>query len=301
MLLVIIGLLVAASVFLLLYQFKLVKPGQDTAHLPSHVFKNDLEIDLRVEQKDSAFTALQKTWLPLTRRFKAYEQRIPARNFISSRLVKAGSPIGILEYFAFKVLALIFIPLVSFIFLSSVPRKDMLLVISIAVGWLLPEMWLNKKIKKRQNNIRKELPNIIDLLNLCVSGGLDFMLAVSRVVKDLRPTDLTRELAEVYSQTQMGKTRKDALKEFAGRVDIPEVHSFVRTLVQADRMGTPMSDALKLQSEEIRVRRFQHGEAMALKAPIKLLFPLFVFILPVVLILVAGPILLQFTKTNIGF
>jgi len=171
----------------------------------------------------------------------------------------------------------------------------------IALGYFLPDIWLNNRIKKRQNAIRKELPNIIDLLNLCVSGGMDFMLAVSRVVRDLRPSDLTAELKEVSRQTQMGKTRKEALKNFALRIDSAEVHSFVRTLIQADRMGTPMAEALKLQSEELRVRRFQRGEAMALKAPIKLLIPLFLFILPVVLILVAGPILLEFTRTGIGF
>ena len=101
----------------------------------------------------------------------------------------------------------------------------------------------------------------------------------------------------------MGKTRREALKNFAWRVDMPEVHSFVRTLVQADRMGSPMAQAMNMQAEEIRVRRFQNGEAMALKAPIKLLLPLFVFILPVVLIIIGGPIMLQFTRGSftLGF
>jgi len=99
----------------------------------------------------------------------------------------------------------------------------------------------------------------------------------------------------------MGETRRAALKNFGWRVDMHEVHSFVRTLVQADRMGTPMSEALNLQAEEIRVKRFQTGESMALKAPIKLLFPLFAFILPVVMIIVGGPIILQFVRGGIQF
>jgi tight adherence protein C len=211
---------------------------------------------------------------------------------------------GILEFLAFQALSLVLTPVLGFIILSgAIPRKDIAFFICLAAGYLIPHMWLNKKIKKRQEAIRKDLPNVIDLLNLCVSGGLDFMLAVNRVIRDLKPCELTRELAEVYRQTQMGKTRREALKDFTWRVDIPEVHSFVRTLVQADRMGTPMSDALKVQSDEIRTRRFQYGEAMALKAPIKLLFPLFAFILPVVLIIVAGPIILQFAKggMRLGF
>jgi tight adherence protein C len=205
------------------------------------------------------------------------------------------------EFLGLKALFLTALPILAFVFLRGRVAQDILMISSLAVGFFLPEMWLNSQIKKRQASIRRDLPNVIDLLNLCVSGGLDFMLAVNRVVRDLKPCALTRELGEVYRETQMGKTRREALKNFAQRVDMPEAHSFVRTLVQADRMGTPMSEALGLQSEEMRVRRFQNGEAMALKAPIKLLFPLFAFILPVVLIIVGGPIILQFTRGNIQF
>lgn len=297
---IIVGLLVTASVYLLLYQFKFVKPGAEKAHLPARILKDSLEEDLELP-KDTLFSTLSKARFPLTHKFKTYEQKVAAKG-LRRRLIKAGSPMGTLEFFAFKLISLIFVPLAGFIFLGSAfPRKEVLLVISLAAGYFLPDIWLNKKIRRRQHNIRKDLPNIIDLLNLCVSGGLDFMLAVNRAVKDLKPCDLTMELAEVYRETQMGKSKREALKNFAGRIDIPEVHSFVRTLVQADRMGTPIAEALKLQSEEIRVKRFQRGEAMALKAPIKLLFPLFAFILPVVLIMVAGPIILQFAKTNIAF
>lgn len=297
---IIVGLLVAASAYLLLYQFKFVKPHSEKAHLPPRILKDSLEEDLEL-RKDTPFSALTKSRSPLTHKFKTYERKITASH-LRRRLIKAGSPMGILEFLAFKLISLVFIPLVGFIFLGSAfPRKDILLVIFLVSGYFLPDLWLNKKIRGRQHNIRKDLPNIIDLLNLCVSGGLDFMLAVNRAVKDLKPCELTRELAEVYRETQIGKSRREALKNFAWRIDIPEVHSFVRTLVQADRMGTPIAEALKLQSEEIRVRRFQRGETMALKAPIKLLFPLFAFILPVVLIMVAGPIILQFAKSNIGF
>jgi len=301
MILVAVGLLVAAAIYLLLYQFNFIKFGQRDAHLPSHLFQKTEEPG-SIVHKDDAFSAFAKTWLPLTKKFKDYDQKIPASHIRRKRLIRAGSPMGLLEFFSFKVLSLVFVPLVGFIFLGKFfPRKDLFFIVSLAAGYFIPEIWLNKKIRKRQQNILRDLPNVIDLLNLCVGGGLDFMLAVSRVVRDLKLSDLTMELAEVYRQIQIGKTRREALKNFAWRADLPEVHSFVRTLVQADRMGTPMSEALKLQAEEIRVRRFQRGEAMALKAPIKLLFPLFVFILPVVLILVAGPIILQFSKTNVGF
>lgn len=288
--------LLSLSAFMVAYQF--TSQASEKVHLPPEMLTEKAEASLAFSA--SGYKAGKK-WFGLSERFKSLEQRLPSSN-IKRRLIKAGSPMGIAEFMLFKLLALSIIPILAFIFLGSGSFPKLWLFIgSLLAGWFIPEMWLNSKIKKRQNSIRRDLPTVYDLLNLCVSGGLDFMLAVVRVVKDLKPCELTAEMSEVYRQTQMGKTRRDALKNFAWRVDMPEIHSFVRTLVQADRMGTPMADALKSQAEEIRMRRFHNGEAAALKAPIKLLFPLFAFILPVVLIIVGGPIILQFTRTNPAF
>lgn len=299
--LIIVVLLLAACVYLLILQFGSQVFGLEKMRLPSQVFDSK-KVELELTQ-DKYTVKPDNTWLPLTARFKDFERRIPfSTEVIRRRLIKAGLPMGVLEFLAFKVLAMIFVPAMVLIFFSNnLPKNMVPTMVSLAVGFFIPEMWLNQKIGKRLHNIRRDLPNIIDLLNLCVSGGMDFMLAVNRVVKDLKPCDLTRELGEVYRETQVGKSRREALKNFGWRVDMPEVHSFVRTLIQADRMGTPMSEALNVQSEEMRVRRFQMGESMALKAPIKLLFPLFAFILPVVMIIVGGPIILQFTRGGINF
>ncbi len=300
MTLIIAALLLAACICLLLLQFGSKIFDLEEMRLPLQVFDND-KVELELAQ-DKYTVRPDNSWLPLTARFKDFEKRIPFPiEAIRRKLIKAGLPMGVLEFLAFKLLALVFVPVLSFTFLSNNLPTNMLLIGSLAVGFFIPEMWLNQKITKRLHNIRRDLPNIIDLLNLCVSGGMDFMLAVNRVVKDLKPCELTRELGEVYRETQVGKSRREALKNFGWRVDMPEVHSFVRTLIQADRMGTPMSEALNVQSEEMRMRRFQHGESMALKAPIKLLFPLFAFILPVVMIIVGGPIILQFVRGGMNF
>jgi tight adherence protein C len=174
--------------------------------------------------------------------------------------------------------------------------EPILFIIPLLLGFVLPEVWLYRRIKNRQAAVLRDLPHIIDLLNICVGAGLDFMVAVNRVIQEFRPCVVLGELKILFQEIQMGSSRREALKNLGSRVNSPEVLSFVRTLIQADRMGTPIGDALKMQSEEIRIRRFQKGEEMALKAPIKLLFPLLFFILPVVLIIVAGPILLQFTR-----
>ena len=288
----IISLLLLTSMYFVVYQFIYRRKSEET-HLPSQIFDDD-------ESKFRYPGQPHKAWMPLTSKYKSFEKSITVPFDLRHKIVKAGSPCGILEFLAFVVLAIFLIPIVIFIIVGDRFSVPIVIFCGAGLGLVMPLFWLNKKINKRQLQMKRDLPNVIDLLNICVSGGLDFMLAVNRVVRDLKPCDLTRELSEVYRETQMGATRREALKNFAWRVDMPEVHSFVRTLIQADRMGTSIGDALKLQSEEIKVKRFQRGEAMALKAPIKLLLPLFVFIMPVVLIIVAGPIMLTFLKGNMN-
>lgn len=127
------------------------------------------------------------------------------------------------------------------------------------------------------------------------------MVAVRKMIEWSRPNPLVNELNFVWQETNMGKTRQEALRNMAHRLNMPEISSFVRTMVQADKMGTNIEDALRRQSEEALTWRFEKGERQALKAPIKMLFPLLVFILPVVLIIVAGPIILQFLEGGFGF
>ena len=296
------GLLLAVSIYVIASQFMKSRIAAGSAHLRADEFKDGSVLEAAATEE--VLGVYKKSWLPLTTKFKEYAKSLP-KGKIYHRLIKAGSPMGVMEFYAFKILMCLLVPVAAFTFGGNLlgGNKVTLLVFSLAIGYLVPEFWLKSKINKRQTQIRRDLPNIIDLLSLCVNGGLDFMLAVNRVVMDMRRCDLTIELEEVYRQTQMGKSRREALKNFAWRLDMPEIYSFVRTLVQADRMGSPVGEALKMQSEEIRTRRFQMGEAMALKAPIKLLFPLFAFILPVVLVIVGGPIILQFSRGgfNMGF
>jgi len=217
---------------------------------------------------------------------------IPLEN-LKRKLVSAGRPMAANQFLTLKFMFTAFLPVITFIALRPQPQ---MLAIPLFMGFILPDLWLNSKIRKRQAAVLRDLPHIIDLLNICVGAGLDFMVAVGRVIQEFHSCVLIDELKTLMQEIQMGSARRDALKNLATRINSPEVISFARTLVQADRMGTPIGEALKMQAEEIRLRRFQRGEEMALKAPIKLLFPLLFFILPVVLIIVAGPILIQFTR-----
>jgi len=212
---------------------------------------------------------------------------------LHKRLASSNKIMSPGQFMVFKFFLTAAVPLAALI---AVQAKPVILILCAGIGFILPDIWLNSRIKKRRALIVKDLPLVIDLLNICVGAGLDFMVAVNRVIQEFKPCALIEEMKIMTNEIQMGISRRDALKNMSARINNPEISSFVRTLLQADRIGTPISEALKMQSEEIRLRWFQKGEEMALKAPIKLLFPLLIFILPVVLIIVAGPILIQFTR-----
>lgn len=216
---------------------------------------------------------------------------------VSRNLATAGVSLSCDEYLALKELLVLFLPVFTAV-LFGAQIEPYWFILAAAVGFIAPNIWLKRKIANRHNAIAKALPEVIDLLNLAVGAGLDFMLALQKVVERSAPNPFVEELYEVWQETKMGKSRRDALKAMARRINLPEVSSFVTTLVQAERMGTSVDEVLRIQAEEARNWRFQRGERLAMKAPIKLLLPLVFFILPVVLIIVGGPILLRFMTTG---
>lgn len=250
------------------------------------------------------------------------------RENIAGRLTASGSTLTVNEFFALKELCAIILPaivVISFVVLANATApiqpegailgfvisllqkiRDVVLhpifiTISALIGIFTPHLWLMWKIARRHRAIIKSMPDIIDLLNLTVGAGLDFMSAMNMVVKKSRSGHLTRELFSVCQEVRMGKSRREALRGMAKRIGLPDVSSFVRTLVQADRMGTSIEEALRIHSEEARAYRFERGERQALKAPLKMLIPLVFCILPVVAIIVGGPIFLQFQRLGFGF
>ncbi len=169
------------------------------------------------------------------------------------------------------------------------------LALFLAGGFFVPYLWLSSAIQTRRQSISRDLPELVDLLSLCVDAGMDFMNALGRVVKEFRPCSTTEELGIAIQEVRVGKRRRDALRAFSSRVQTPEASSFSRTLIQADRMGTGISEALRILSEDMRIQRYNWAERFAQQAPVKMLLPL-LFSLASALIIVAGPILMQFLK-----
>ncbi|MCD6539088.1 MAG: type II secretion system F family protein [Candidatus Omnitrophica bacterium] len=200
------------------------------------------------------------------------------------------------EFFALKELLVIFILLIVYLFNFN---KPLIVTGAIAFSFILPDLWLIQKIKQRKESIARVLPETVDLLSLCVGAGLDFMAAVRWVIEKTTPNPMIEELKYVLEEINIGKSRVQALRDMSKRLDTPDVTSFVRTLIQADRMGTPVEEAFVIISDDSRMRRKQRGRRQALKAPIKMLIPVIFCIMPVVMIIVAGPILIKFFSQNL--
>jgi len=284
--LIAIYLLIFASIILLAWPFFFQE-------------KIRLSPELRKEFEDDVLykTSMVKKPLPITLPFFWLNRLILAKMRTKNLSDKLSSAeINILPEDFLGIKELIIIVGVLAVFLITKKVEPLWIAIVVVLGLLLPDIILKLRIKKRNRLIVKALPEAIDLLTLCVEGGLDFMLGLSWVIRRSKPNPLIKEITLVIHEIKVGRSRHEALKAMAKRLNIPEVFSFVNVLVHAERMGTPIYEVLVDLSEEARRRRFQRGERLALQAPIKMLFPLIFFILPVVGIIVGAPILLQFLE-----
>ncbi len=172
-----------------------------------------------------------------------------------------------------------------------------------AIGYLIPDMWLGRKIKKRRERIRRSLPDALDLLVICVEAGLGLDQAMLRVGQELAIShpDINQEFMQINLEQLAGKPRLEAWKSGAERTQIAEFSLFVTMLTQADRFGTPIVRALSRFSDEIRLKRRQRAEEKAAKTKIKILFPLVLFIFPCIFIVLLAPAILSIAKNMQAF
>ena len=177
---------------------------------------------------------------------------------------------------------------------AALARHQIPLFLAILLAFFVyPDRWLRRALARRHRSIQRALPFVLDLLTLSVEAGLDFMSAIQRIV-DRRSMDaIGEEFVQVLREIQLGKTRRDALRDMVLRVDQPDVRVAVNALVQADELGVGIATVLRIQSDQMRSRRFERAERLANEAPVKMLFPLIAFIFPAVFLILLGPIVLQ--------
>jgi len=167
-------------------------------------------------------------------------------------------------------------------------------VLALALGYLAPDFWLGRRMKRRQTNIRLGLPDFLDLMVVCIEAGLSLDQALSRTAGEMEESqpELSDEVRLVILEQRHGRPRLDAWRNLAERVDLEVVRTLVASIVQADQFGTSIAKTLRVYSEGLRTRRRQQVEEMAAKTAVKLVFPLVFFIFPTLFIVALGPSLL---------
>jgi tight adherence protein C len=204
-------------------------------------------------------------------------------------------------FWGIKALLTISLPLGFFLSQSDsfdLSRINSLLFfcLSLAVlGFYIPDLWLRVKIARRKEKITEALPDALDLLVICVEAGMGLDSAIQRVGEEIRRRGgaLSDELRLLHQEVRMGESRQAALRNLARRTDLEAINSLVSLLIQTERFGTSLARALRVYADSFRTQRYQRAEEMAAKLPVKLMFPLILFIFPALFIAILGPAVLR--------
>ena len=217
---------------------------------------------------------------------------------IRTKLDAAGNPrhFGVVEYIGTKVLSIAVIIPVGVLALRLLPlprvMEWLMLMLVVGIGIWLPDIILQRIIETRQVTIRRALPDVIDLLAISVEAGIGFDGAVQKVVERAR-SPLELELGRVLEQVRLGKSRGEALEEMGRRSNVPELITFTAAVTQAEVLGISIAKVLRSQANTARERRTQRARELAAQLPVKLLFPLVMFIFPSLFVVILGPGLIR--------
>ncbi len=171
---------------------------------------------------------------------------------------------------------------------SFAPKQVLLLGAVGGLGLALPYLWLINRVRRRQTAITKSLPDAFDLVTTCVEAGLGLDAALTRVAEKVEGP-FADELSRTLKEISMGRMRRDALRDMADRSGAPDLVTFINAVIQAEQMGTSIGQVLRVQADQLRLRRRQRAEETAQQAPVKMVFPLVLCILPTLFMVILGP------------
>ena len=266
--------------------------GRPAGKAPQHL------VDANAESEPSTFVTV----------LRGIGKRVPSSDKevgdLKADLIRGGfrSESALPVFYGLRILSTLVMLMVCVAMESKVPPNPVikigLMFSGVAAGWILPRFFLEKKVKKRKTTLRLSLPDALDLLVVSIEAGLGLDQAMSHVARELQPShpELSEELMLVTLEMRAGKRRSEALRNFAERTGEPEFKKLVAILIQNDRFGTSMGESLRTHSDFMRTRRRQEAEERAGKVGVKLVFPIFFFILPSMMIVAAGPGILQIFK-----
>lgn len=266
-----------------------------------------LEYVIELPKKEKS--KIQK--VPLWHRFlgamtRDWVSRWPRKRLekIQLRLLRAGVPYGLTvgEWIGIQFISVGVGVVVGILFVSAEGLKLVsltMLMAMILLGWMGPDFWLSRRITFRQVTLRRQLPSTLDLLTVSVEAGLGFDQAMSKVA-DETTGPMSEEVQRVLREMQLGNPRVQALQRFAYRTGVDVIELFVSAVVQADKLGIGLVRVLRIQAAEVRRKQRADAQERAMKAPIKIIFPLVLFVFPALFIIVLGPaglhIMQAFTK-----
>jgi len=256
--------------------------------------------DPKVKKERPNPTFKERIMLPVSRRFLSITRKALPKNLVESvskRLELAGIQdnvkvdlfLGVKFFMPFIFLLVLFF--IS-IFLNVPTTLKMILLVLVPVSYMFPDYYLKSKTAKRQELIRKSLPNALDLLTISVEAGLGFDMALYKVAENIKGV-LGEEFKRVIKEMEIGLSRKDALRNLTKRTDVADLNTFILSIIQADIFGISTGKVLRIQSNEMRIKRRQAAEEKGMKAPVKLVFPTILFLLPALMIIVIGPAILR--------
>ena len=244
----------------------------------------------------------ERVIVPVIRRIGEFSARFTPQKAIQDtarRLELAGNPwpIDAATFLAIRfILAVVLGGFLVAVVLISPPSSpsDNFMYIGGATfaGFYLPHLLLTSKITSRQKEIRKAMPDALDLLTICVEAGLGFDAAMSKVAEKWE-NELSLAFARTIREVQLGKVRREALKDMSDRLGIAEMTSFVAAIIQSEQLGVSMAKVLRIQSDQMRVKRRQYAEEEAHKAPIKMIIPMALLIFPSIMIIILTPAAIQ--------
>ena len=252
----------------------------------------------------------ERVVFPIARKLGELALRFTPQNAIQQtahKLEMAGNPGGMdpTMFWALRVVGLS-LGAVLFFVATIAPEGSFLegrgLLVGIpaaAMGFFLPELWLRGRISKRQTDVRKAMPDALDLLTICVEAGLGFDGAMSKVYEKW-DNEVGRAFGRVIREIQLGKLRRDALKDMADRLGVAEMTSFIAAVIQSEQLGVSLAKVLRIQADQMRIKRRQIAEEAAHKAPIKMLIPMAILIFPSICIVLMTPAILMLMQSALS-
>jgi len=262
---------------------------------------------LSLEEIELSQPFTERVLQPLVKGSARFVTRFMPKQYVDStrlKLESAGNPNNwsATDFLGVRGLAALMLAATAFLLLYalSAPLSQRILFTLLfgLLGFQMPVIWLGGKIRKRKTEILKALPDALDLLTISVEAGLGFDAALSKI-NEKWDNALSRAFGRVIAEMRMGHSRRDALRAMSARLDVNEVTAFIAAVIQADQLGVSIAKVLRIQSEQMRIRRRQRAEEKAQQAPLKMTFPLVLLIFPSIYILLLGPAILILIHSNV--